>query len=56
MVMQRILPASTVFVLRSGDTNKSALHRAVRDANLLSYAMLFAIATVWLVCCLRSRC
>lgn len=49
LVMQYVLPRSAIFALQPGDTNESAMRRAVRDANLLSYAILFLLALGWLL-------
>jgi hypothetical protein len=49
LVMERMLPVTAGEILQEGQVSKLSLRRAVRDANLLTYAALFTIACVWLV-------
>lgn len=47
-VVEHILPATTALDAPADEVNEKVLRNAVRDANLMSYAFLFAFATVWL--------
>jgi hypothetical protein len=49
IVVRRLLPKSVIIALQTGDTPDQALKRAVRNANVISYSILFAAATIWLL-------
>src|SRR5205814_757981 len=48
-VMEHFLPVTTAEVAQANEVSATALRRAVRGANLLSYGFMFSFATVWLL-------
>jgi hypothetical protein len=54
-VIQYMLTADTSDSAAEAELARSTVRTAVRDANLLSYGILFALTSIWLVCTLKRQ-